>query len=99
MGLTDARPQTLPSRSGVRIAVSQTRRHVGDPRALVERDQLDAALGAFAIGADENLSAFAMLENIGRKFGRHESYPAGIGVAKSLALRHLGSPSPRLRYL
>src|SRR6185437_2366886 len=99
MRLTDHCAQALAGRSSRGVAVGEARSHVGHARALVERDQLNAAVRAFAIGADEDFSAAAMLENIGGKLGRHESDPAAVGSVKPLAPRHLGCPSPRLRYL
>src|ERR1700742_2225113 len=99
MGLANDRAQSLAGRTGGGISIGQACRYVGDAGTLVERDQLDTAVGTFAVRADEDFPAVSMLEDIGGKLSCDESHPTAVGIAKSLAPRHLGCPSPRLRHL
>ena len=72
---------------------------VADPMSFVERQALNPDAGRVVIGADQQFSPAAVLDEVRRKFRGYDGDPAGVLLAEAQLARESYGGSSSLRDL
>lgn len=88
--------EAVPLRSRARKAVPQAGFDVCHAAPAIESEEFDAAPAAVLVGAEQDFSAAAMLDEIGCKLSGNERNPTSIVEAEAVLLRDRRRLAPGL---